>query len=332
MGFEVLAFESGLFECDRANELLRKGEPEEAARASVFGIWRNAQSQPAFDYMAEKARSERPLLLAGFDCRASGALAGELWTRLAAFLAPAAPVSAEDLAALRRLDALMDAQGDGYRPPEKDLAPGLDALARVRSTLESVRARLDAAEAAFFARCIDNWKAREAFERAKSDKSLGEHGTTNLRDAAMAGNLRWLAEVRHPGKKIVCWAATFHLARGLAGVEMEGNSKFYEGCRNMGQATHETFGKACYTLGMVAWGGKCGSFGNSFPLDRPKEGSVEDLLHRYGEPFLFVDLRREGPFAGRMRLSPMSHSRNIEARWPEVLDGVLFIDEMAPAR
>ncbi len=309
MGFEVLAFESGLYECDRANELLRKGDADGAMAASVFGIWRVSQVKPLFRYMAGK-----PLLLAGFDCRASGSLAGRMWDEVSA--------SKEDLAPVRRLDALMEEQGDKYAPPEKDLAAGLAALERIRKGTEDP----------FLARCLDNWKAREAFERSKSDRSLGPHGSTNLRDAAMAENLRWLAEVRHPGKKIVAWGATFHLARGLAGVKMEGNAKHYEGCRNMGQGVFEAFGKGVYTVGFAAHGGKAGSFTWKADLKPPKDGSVEDTLYRYAEPFLFVDLRREGPFAKALRMAPMSYSRDIEAAWPTVLDGVFYVEEMTPAR
>jgi erythromycin esterase len=314
MGFEVLAFESGMYECDRANELLRKGDGDGAMEASIFGIWRVSPVKPLFRWMAGRAKGEKPLLLAGFDCRASGSLAGQLWDE--------APASKEDLAAVKRLDALMEEQGDGYKPPEKDLAAGSAALERIRKATEDP----------FLLRCLDNWKARESFERSKSDKSLGEHGSTNLRDGAMAENLRWLAETRFPGKKIVCWGATFHLAHGLAGVKMEGNSKYYEGCRNMGQGTFETFGKGVYTVGFAAHGGKAGSFTWKADIKPPREESVEDVLYRYAEPLLFVDLRREGPFGMPLRMAPMSYSRDIEARWPDVLDGVFYVEEMTPAR
>ena len=337
MGFEVLAFESGLYECDRANDLLRKGEGGEAMRAAVFGIWWNGIVEGLFDYAAAESRGKNPLLLAGFDCRGSGKLRFELLDRLAAFLEPAGGIAAADLAALKALEAAMESMGDDYRPEKKDLEAGLAAWTRVRASLDDGRAALVAKhgeeETAFLSRVLDNWRDREAVERSKTDTSLGKHGTTNLRDGAMAGNLEWLAKTRYPGKKIVVWGATFHLARGLAGVEMEGDSKHYEGCRNMGQGTFETFGKEVFTLGFAAYGGKGGAFGKAFDIPEPRKDSVEDTLHRYGAPLLFVDLRpEEGPFRKRLRMAPMSYSRNIEADWPTVLDGVFFIDEMTPAK
>ncbi|MCK6481519.1 MAG: erythromycin esterase family protein [Planctomycetes bacterium] len=337
MGFEVLAFESGLYECDRANDLLRRGEGGDAMRAGIFGIWCNGIVEGLFDYAAAESRGRNPLLLAGFDCRGSGNLRFELLDRLAAFLEPAGGIAAGDLAALKALEAGMESMGDGYRPESKDLEAGLAAWERVRKALDAGRAALvakhGAEETEFFSRVLDNWRDREAFERSKTDGSLGRHGSNNLRDGAMARNLEWLARTRFPGKRIVVWGATFHLARGLAGVEMEGNSRYYEGCRNMGQAVSESFGKEVFTLGFAAHGGKGGAFGQEFDVPKPRKGSVEDTLHRYGAPFLFVDLRpEEGPFRRRLRMAPMSYSRDIEAVWPTVLDGVFYVEEMTPAR
>ncbi len=54
-------------------------------------------------------------------------------------------------------------------------------------------------------------------------------------------------------------------------------------------------------------------------------GSLEDLLHRTGEPFLFVDLRG----AGRSIVAwPLGHSP-APAPWQRVFDAVLQIEAMA---
>jgi erythromycin esterase-like protein len=102
----------------------------------------------------------------------------------------------------------------------------------------------------------------------------------------------------------------------------------------MGGNVHEVFGKSVYTVGFAAHGGRAGTrfSAKPFALSPPQAGSVEDLLHRYGEPFLFVDLRRDGPFGKPMPMAPMSYDRSMQARWPDVLDAVFFIDEMTPAR
>src|SRR5437870_2042302 len=63
MGFDVVAFESGLYDMRKAWEDVRSGgDAATAARRSVFGIWsRSREAQPVFDYVGLKARSEHPL-------------------------------------------------------------------------------------------------------------------------------------------------------------------------------------------------------------------------------------------------------------------------------
>lgn len=340
MGFEVLAFESGMWECDRANAQLAKGDAEGAMTSSVFGIWHTAPVRSLFKYLADRAKTNKPLVLAGFDCRRSGGGAGTFLDELSEFLSEDAKPADGDLAALKKLAALLDEQNDEYRPDAKDLEAGMTAWDRVRKGFDEARAKLvlrhGEAETAFFSRCLDVWKDDDAFERSKSDKSLPYWGPSNLRDGLMAANLRWLAETRYAEKKIVTWGATMHLARGIAGVDAKDID--YKPYRNMGEGTHEAFGAACYTIGFAAWGGQCGSFGRKHALGAPKDGSFEDRLHRYVGPAkpapaaVFVDLRRRGPFDEPTQLGVFAYARDMTAKWREVVDGVVFIDEMTPAR
>src|SRR5437867_6676689 len=71
LGFDVLAFESCLYDCRKAWALLRGGaEPYEAVSSGVFGIWtRSEQFQPVIDYLGKAAKTDRPLELCGFDCQ-----------------------------------------------------------------------------------------------------------------------------------------------------------------------------------------------------------------------------------------------------------------------
>src|SRR5262245_1049806 len=75
MGFDVLAMESGLYDCRKAWELLREGEdPYRAVTHGVFGTWTmSEQFQPVIAYLGQAATSDWPLELCGFDCQFSAA-------------------------------------------------------------------------------------------------------------------------------------------------------------------------------------------------------------------------------------------------------------------
>ncbi len=74
MGFDVLAFESGLYDCAKAWERLAAGEPARVAvPRGVFAIWtRSREVQPLIDYLGAQFKSGHPLELAGVDSQLTG--------------------------------------------------------------------------------------------------------------------------------------------------------------------------------------------------------------------------------------------------------------------
>ncbi len=335
MGFEVLAFESGLYECEMANALIENGLALDAIRASIFGIWNVKEALPVFEHLVS-TRGRRPLRLTGFDTRGSGRLAGEFLIRLYDMLRPVGEISTDDRITLFRADARLNA--GPYKPSLGEHDAAVAALGRVRELFDDSRPTLVAKhgerETAFWSHCLDNYVARERFEYAQgapdSAQKHGRYGTTNMRDGRMAENFRWLAEERYPDKKIICWAATFHQAHNLTKVSVEGNDDFCRGCKAMGEYLHGWYGERVYTIGFAASEGQAGRFGRGFVLDEPAPGSFEDICARYGKTPLFVDLRRPGPFAKPCFCSLIGYGRSMEAVWPQVLDAILYTRVQTP--
>ncbi len=78
MGFDVLAFEAGMFDSREAWNRIRSGDDALAAvQQSIFGIWSRAeQVRPLFEYVAAHAASARPLELTGIDPQFTGPVGG----------------------------------------------------------------------------------------------------------------------------------------------------------------------------------------------------------------------------------------------------------------
>src|SRR5262249_58804767 len=103
-----------------------------------------------------------------------------------------------------------------------------------------------------------------------------------------------LANECYPGRKIVVWAASRHLAHDLPKVRFVGTTvNLYEKYVTMGDVVHKELGDAAYTVLFTA---ARGTFGSVFEekkstLDAPAAGSLEDLFDRAGPPLAFLDLR-----------------------------------------
>src|SRR4051794_12386632 len=77
MGFDVLAWESGLWDVHQVWRHVQAGEAVlPASRRGIFGIWTGSeQVLPTLDYVAETVGTAHPLELAGFDNQLTGSLA-----------------------------------------------------------------------------------------------------------------------------------------------------------------------------------------------------------------------------------------------------------------
>jgi hypothetical protein len=79
MGFDVLAWESGLYDVARAWEFIEEGaDPATTMRRALFPAWTDVEETRAlFEYIGAAARTTRQLAVAGFDCQVSGAISGD---------------------------------------------------------------------------------------------------------------------------------------------------------------------------------------------------------------------------------------------------------------
>src|SRR5262249_22192556 len=84
---------------------------------------------------------------------------------------------------------------------------------------------------------------------------------TNLRDPQMARNLVWLAREAYPKRKLIVWAASFHLMRNPATVQpLRGlPADYYRDVVTMGHEVWKALGRETYTLAFVAAEGEAGT-------------------------------------------------------------------------
>jgi erythromycin esterase len=345
MGFDVLAFESGLYDCRKAWQMLKSGTKSyEAFQHGVFGIWTaSEQAQPLIDYVGKQAATNRPLELCGFDCqftaRASQAhLLNDVKSLLTQLPAGSLDTTTEKVL-LEGLEAMVTHTAPSDEALSKKRKQAITAFAGALNTAQPSD-QLSADELSFWkqyaasliAEWEHQWLAREAMDTESQRKS------GYVRDSQMAKNLTWLAREAYPQRKIIVWAASYHLMRNPSGVHPLGNrlpADFYRDAVTMGDGVSKELATTSYTLAFVAAEGTAGRFGMPpFKVPPPESGSLEDLLAAAGQTNAIIDFRRLDNSGAWLRQAlaarPLGYGYMV-ADWTNVFDGIVFTRTMFPA-
>jgi erythromycin esterase len=344
MGFDVLAWEAGLFNCHDMDAAVR--DPalpiDEAMRRGLYPIWAmSAQVRPVFEYARSVATTDRPLEMIGFDDQFSGTGGISRWRdTLIKF------IDKVDRAILPdglRSSLLNDPRNIVFKPNSKaaDIRLVAEKWKALPEVFDKARAKLEsthgAREVTLMRRTVDDaLLAMEGLARLRDSKGEFKAADNNQRDQRMGENLIWLANERYKNRRIIVWAAAFHTLHEPSAIKLGSDATFsYEGVITMGQVAGKSLNNGIYTIGFTAAEGKAGNVtgGPTLDLKPPADGSFEDLCLAVGHRFLFVNLRTL-PAAHWLRspieASPLSYSP-IETDWTRQLDGLVFTRTMFPS-
>ena len=277
LGFDVLAFESGLFDVRKTWELMEEGESAATAMPKgIFSIWmRSAQLEPLINYVEQVANSGYPLRLAGVDCQFTGSASKDfLVAELRGFLETAGSTLVNDErypAFSAQLQALVN--GDWW-----DTKPDAEEKGRFDAFLHELRTEVGGLPPSddfdFWIQTLESIEQQALFNWSYV---IGEWHPefSSIRDKQMGDNLLWLLEKGFPGRKIIVWAATLHMARELAEIVIVNSQFSYEGYTTMGQVVWDRIGQDAYVVGFTAGGGRAGTWGNQpVELDPPEPESL----------------------------------------------------------
>ncbi|HEV2735223.1 MAG TPA: erythromycin esterase family protein [Longimicrobiaceae bacterium] len=326
MGFEVIAFESGLYECWQADRSVGSAAPRDVMRSCIFGVWHTEEVLPLFDYLAETRRGGRPLTLAGFDTQMSSRTGSV--DRPAFFRDLVARV---DTAYARRVHALDSAYVDTYQrgtfasfsahvaANQTALLAGYDTLTRFfeRHGAELGRADPSRPRVGLLARQAA-WSAGE-FAR----QTLPGGGM--LRDPGMADNITFLLREMYPDKKIIVWAHNAHIRHA-------GQATTYAPGNRMGTFVAERHRAELYTVGLYMYRGTSASNSRQTMAVTPHEaGSLESVLYRTRRKYAFVDLLGQPRSGGSEWIfQPVTAKEWGQSAYRMVprdqYDGILFVD------
>ena len=327
MGFDVLAFESGLFECYMANQLTGSGS--QMMQYSIFGVWFTEDVRELFNYIKETQKTDRPLILAGFDTQSSSAAGTAQRPRFLHSVIDAVDhdyaaeifnVDTETIAGMRT--------GAAYAVANE--ARLVEFYERLQKFLQDRRTQLAAAFPGDPRPLIAERVAFSAiqFVRQMAASTNGQR-VTEIRDSGMAENYTFLARELYPNRKIMSWAHNFHIRHANASAS---------GSATMGTFMAERFRSELYTIGLYMNRGTAAFNDRSIYAIQPAPvASMEGVLAATGPANLFMDFLQQTPQTG----TAWFFERIVTREWGtsnvfmvprDQYDGVLYIDAVTPPK
>jgi erythromycin esterase len=302
MGFDVIAFESGLYECYAANEQVTR-LPDMAAttlmRNCIFGVWHTDEVLPLFEYIKSTRGTARPLTLAGFDTQMS--------TRLGVASRPAffaELVRAIDPARASTVEATDRQHIDGIYTSGNAANYATTNQARLTEFYGSLELFFEQHRDVLSERFgreapIVAEKAAYSMLRYMEQTRIGsgpsanrEEGGVAIRDFGMANNLTFLANDLYQGRKIMVWAHNFHIRHDHMATAADAPP-------TMGKWVRERFRDQLYTIGLYMNRGTAAQNNRAvYSINPGPVDSMEWVMNSTGAPVLFMDFlfqqRHEG--------------------------------------
>jgi erythromycin esterase len=334
MGFDVIAFESSMYECFVADRNAGALSAADFLNSSIFAVWSAQETLPLFDYIKASKSTERPLVLAGFDSQWSSPRG--VAARATFFQRIVAAIDASYAEQVYFMDAsfLIGVRAGNsqvfIKQHEREL---LDGFGRLETFLHEHREELNKAFPGDPSPLVAERTARSmvAFVRqmvAANDRpgDTTDQSATAIRDAAMADNLAFLMRELYPDKKILVWAHNFHIRHANAATSSS--------VRTMGGYTVDQFRKELYTIGLYMNRGTAAYNDRTvYTISPAPDESMEWVIFNAGGGATFVNFLNETkePWNSWMFQSVMTREWGTGAVFmvpAEQYDGVLLIDQV----
>ncbi|MFJ7733191.1 erythromycin esterase family protein [Lysinibacillus sp. NPDC097231] len=335
MGYNVLAFESGMGNAMNAQGQIDKQSAQQTMKDAIFGVWWTKETLPLFEYTKKTQNTDKPLTLAGFDIQLQGAFTNGDWLQNSSLAKQLSEVE----------EQLFDwSNGKDLKGYQKVKPNIIEVYKQVKSQVQLKEKELKAAfpsephiiklmerTLADRIRLVDEYvelsiQTNIDIEQYNFDSYIK---SLEWRDQAMMENLLWLAEEIYPTEKFIVWAHNDHIRKAQS--EVMGSPY---AVKMMGECLPDSYKKYSYVLGLhMASGETASNIREPMTVLPPIKGSIEDILSSTKKPYTFIDLRNRQNERGN---SWMFEPR-LSYRWGTMeesfvprdqYDGILLIDRV----
>jgi erythromycin esterase len=338
LGFSVIAFESGFYDTYKAWQEIQAGKTTiEAAGKALYPFWISTETQELFTYIDKQKNTDRPLILAGVDCKFTGSYSEKnLLPDLTAYLRSINSALVQDTANWRAFNVSLNhviAISDYFtKPSAADTLVLYPTFKGILAELKGQAVLLTgkAQEQSLWQQFCRSSLAEVARKFPNKPVRKGQNSNEQLRDRQIADNLLYTQRELYPGRKMIVWAAGSHLTYNGANIDKE----FYHQNLRVGDYIKQHYGERYYNIGFTGYRGEFGKLLFFYVLNvkKHKRSSLEYALGQTKSSFLLLDFRKSNlPQWLRDPILAMPFGyRETRMRLPLVMDGLFYTKDVFP--
>ncbi|PGQ98415.1 erythromycin esterase [Bacillus cereus] len=359
MGYDVIAFETGLGEAAAVQQNFDNLTATEAMKQSLYPVWQTEELEQLFTYMKEQKEKGKPLTLAGFDMNlfyksSFRSYAKEWLQKVNPEVASEFDTAVSELIELDRY--YNKNKTYPYDRFKMEIQPVINKFEKVRMFIQNHKSELiqvaphPTYDVNLFEKSISiridaiktHLDADMKVRGGISSPNLTDY-SFYIRDQKMAQNFAWLTEMQYKNKKIIVWGHNYHIRKQNSKMILDFTKvqQYNYVGPNMMDYLPQRIKDQMYTIGVFAYSGSSWDDVNEnvIPVhNEHEEQSVEKIISTVGSPHVFVNLKGENnrpetswmftPTAASYWGNKLKEENMIPT---EQYDGILWLEKTTPS-
>ena len=338
-GYNLVAFESGFYECSQMNKQWNKLTAKEIMQNSLYSFWHTNDLLDLFNYIQNTRNGNNPIQLVGFDTQDTG----DWHINKPAYLRDIVKLFDPDLSKIiyqTDYELLQVDYNDhvnyvqnNYENLKLQYSELLEKVKENKSFLINIIGKEDyiIAEKTAFCRLY-------YIKQKNRDSQEIEIGTSNPRDFAMGEMVRFIKTEMFPDSKMVVWAHNFHTYKKAGEIENASYRPVYNS-QLMGDILDHYFKEKYYAIGMLGFEGNI-NYGVVKNISITLDNSIEVILNAAGYDIHFIDLSGQIQIEGNSWMFSRTGQKYLHSRdgtyeifyIPKIqLDAFFFIKRLSKA-
>jgi erythromycin esterase len=332
LGFSVVAFESGFYECFFTDEQLYEMSAKEVLKNSLYSFWHTPDLLDLFEYIKESYSTANPLHLAGFDVQPSGNLVSsrpkyfhDIIMKIDTVFADLIFETDKTLLSFSFEQRFIYIENnyallcENYDQLVAEISDNTEILRQFYNQDDILTAKVVATS------------ARKYISFRGGDSNINHDLRVYTRDKQMAESFKYLKEEVFPDKKIVVWAHNCHIWKDTKSIDLVQYGDM------MGFWLDQEYPDELYTIVSLAYRGQI-NYGPVQEIQINKANSIEAILYNSRKKHMFLDLSQQVQTEGNRWMFQSTYQSYIHSRVGQFdirytprnqFDALIFIDTVS---